>query len=150
MKTVMNMKLALVVMFTLMMGGCESLANLQGNSSAKLAVQYAVLKYTNGEAERAASVKEAVDSAIFLLEDDVSATVAALKAAVVASIDFSSLEAADQFLARGVIDAVALELAERVGDGELSGDKLLQVREVLTWVSDAAFVTASGGRVVHS
>ena len=134
---------SVVLAMALVLGGCKSFGN--GDASTRLVVQYAVYKYTQGEAEKAARVQSAVDNALAVLDGDASATIMALKAAVLAQIDFGKLDPADQFLARAVVDQVGAELAARVGSGELDGDRLLQVRDVLQWVRDAAFTTASGG-----
>ena len=69
-------------------------------------------------------------------------SVPALKAAIIKQVDLTKLDPADQFLALGVIDAVAFELAERVGDGKLNSEKLLRVKQVLEWVLEQAQATA--------
>jgi chorismate mutase len=132
----------LVLLASVIAGGCGSMGSLTGNHGAKLAVQYAVYKYTQGEPERAARVREVVNEASELLERDVSVTVPALKAAIIKQVDLTKLDPADQFLALGVIDAVAFELAERVGDGKLNSEKLLRVKQVLEWVLEQAQATA--------
>ena len=132
-----------ILMCSFALAGCASMGEFAENPLARTTVQYAVYKYTGGDPDRAARVQDAIDEVLLVLDGDQDVTIAILKGVLQPYVDRID-DPADQFLAIGVIDFVALELAERVGDGEIREDQLLSVREVLSWARGAAFSTAVG------
>lgn len=117
--------------------GCKP----QEQLAAKIAVQYAVGKYVehqpqDARAETAARIAKTVELVSGLAENE-QVTVDALRAYVAQRLG-DKLSPSDKLLAGAIIDAAAVELKARVGDGVLKPDQLVKVREVLSWVAEAA------------
>lgn len=121
----------------------SSCATLENNpASAKLVTQYAVLKFAeqssaDKRAERIANVQRvATDVKAIAAGEPVS--IGLLKAAVGAEIAKLNLSPADTMLANALVDMLAIELSERVGEGILDPDQLVQVAKVMDWIIEAA------------
>ncbi len=135
--------IALFFLGVFLLGVCASLAGCNSSEqlASKIAVQYAVGKYVehqpqDARAETAHRISVVVETVSTLSEND-STTVDALRAYVAQRLG-DKLSPADRVLAGAIIDAAAVELKARVGDGVLKADQLVKVREVLSWVSEAA------------
>ena len=130
--------LAFAALFVLgALTGCKP----QEQLAAKISVQYAVGKYIehqpqDARAETAKRISATVEVVSELASNE-STTVDALRAYVAQRLG-DKLSPADKLLAGAIIDAAAVELKARVGDGVLKPDQLVKVREVLTWVAEAA------------
>jgi hypothetical protein len=128
-------------MLALVLGGlslqaCKSSEKL----ATRVAIQYAVGKYIERQTpaarvEKAQRIFAAVATIEELAGSD-STTVDALRAYIAQRLDH--LSPADRLAVGTIIDLASEVLKERVGDGVLDGDKLVKVREVLAWVSEAA------------
>lgn len=119
------------------MAGCKPSEQL----ASKIAVQYAVGKYVERQpqelrAETAARISATADVVGKLVEND-SVTIDSLRAYVAQRLG-DRLSPADKLLAGAIIDAAAVELKARVGDGVIKPEQRIQVREVLSWVTEAA------------
>ena len=142
-------RIFMVVMAMLVLAGCGTMGSIGESPVVRIAVQVAVYKYTGGDPDRAARVLAVANDALQILEGDASTTVMGLKATVVERV-LSDLTADPvmRITALTVIDSIALELANRVGDGELDGEKTIRVRTVLNWIRDYALMTMATGETV--
>lgn len=109
--------------------------------ASKIAVQYAVGKYVerqpqDARAETASRISATANLVAGLVEND-SVTVDSLRAYVAQRLG-DKLSPADKLLAGAIIDAAAVELKSRIGDGVIKPEARVQVREVLGWVTEAA------------
>jgi hypothetical protein len=132
--TVLSLVLAACVAVT----GCASL--VQNVDQAKIVVQLSTMKVVEAGKDRHARAEQiqkiAAEAAVLLDASSVSVDVVADAVRVrVASLH---LEPSDAILANMLIDAVASDLKQKVGDGVIEPDKKVRVNAVLTWVSDAA------------
>jgi len=139
----------MVLVMVVGLAGCGSLGNGGESAVVRLAVQVAVYKYTGGDPDRAARVLAVANDALQILEGDASTTVMGLKSTIVERVlsDRTS-DPVMRMTAIAVIDSIALELAARVGDGVLDGDRTVRVRAVLTWIRDYAVMTMATGETV--
>ena len=129
---------SLIVSFVavLALSGCATLGT--GSAGEKLVIQVATMKVIEADEDRsakAAKIRAAVDQARVWLDMD-GITLADLRSAMLARI--SGLEPSDRLLAAALIDAVAVELETRIGDGILDADKRVRVNAVLSWIAEAA------------
>lgn len=124
--------------------GCGSTKINDGNNDLveKLAVQVAVMKYIEGEADRAGAAERVIsaveDAVIFMDSDGVS--IALLKERAMKRLLERGLSPSDYLIASAIIEAVDIELKDRVGDGILDAEKRVTVNLVLGWVAQAASV----------
>lgn len=129
---------SLIVSFVavLALSGCATLGT--GSAGEKLVIQVATMKIIEADEDRsakAAKIRAAVDQARVWLDMD-GITLADLRSAMLARI--GGLEPSDRLLATALIDAVAVELEARIGDGILDADKRVRVNAVLGWIAEAA------------
>lgn len=129
---------SLIVSFVavLALSGCATLGT--GSAGEKLVIQAATMKVIEADEDRtakAAKIRAAVDQARVWLDMD-GITLADLRSAMLARI--GGLEPSDRLLAAALIDAVAVELEARIGDGILDADKRVRVNAVLSWIAEAA------------
>lgn len=129
---------SLIVSFVavLALSGCATLGT--GSAGEKLVIQVATMKVIEADEDRsakAAKIRAAVDQARVWLDMD-GITLADLRSAMLARI--GGLEPSDRLLAAALIDAVAVELETRIGDGILDADKRVRVNAVLSWIAEAA------------
>lgn len=129
---------SLIVSFVavLALSGCATLGT--GSAGEKLVIQAATMKVIEADEDRtakAAKIRAAVDQARVWLDMD-GITLADLRSAMLARI--GGLEPSDRLLAAALIDAVAVELEARIGDGILDADKRVRVNAVLGWIAEAA------------
>lgn len=107
---------------------------------AQLAVQYAVVKVLDNNPDFAPRV---VEIATFVEENagaSQATTVLVLEQLVRAQINWDRLDAADRILVDALIAAVREELVARLGDGPLTGDNVLVVKQVAGWIKTAALL----------
>lgn len=124
------------VVAVLALSGCATLGT--GSAGEKLIIQAATMKVIEADEDRsakAAKIRAAVDQARVWL-DVGGITLADLRYAMLARI--GGLEPSDRLLATALIDAVAVELEARIGDGILDADKRVRVNAVLSWIAEAA------------
>lgn len=129
---------SLIVSFVavLALSGCATLGT--GSAGEKLVIQVATMKVIEADEDRsakAAKIRAAVDQARVWLDVD-GITLTDLRSAMLARI--GGLEPSDRLLATALIDAVAVELEARIGDGILDADKRVRVNAVLSWIAEAA------------
>ncbi len=116
--------------------GCKSSEKV----ASKIGLQYAVGNYLEHRTpaervEKARAILLAVESLETLAGSD-STTVDALRAYIAQRLDH--LSPADRLALGNLIDLAADILKERVGDGVLKPGDVLLVRDVLSWVAEAA------------
>jgi isopentenyl diphosphate isomerase/L-lactate dehydrogenase-like FMN-dependent dehydrogenase len=89
------------------------------------------------ERARAARAKALIDDLLLVVNGDSAVTLAGLKELAYSKIpaEFSPLDVQD---AHDVIDTIALVIQQRIGEGELRGDAIVFLRDVLSTVSAAA------------
>lgn len=127
----------LAVFFAGALTGCKPESQL----AARVAVQYAVGKFIEKQSplDKVEKVRRIVATAKLVSDmcANESVTIDSLRAYVAQRLA-DRLSPADRLLAGAIIDAAAIELKARVGEGVLKPDQLFRVREVLSWVAEAA------------
>ena len=119
--------------------GCASgTSSAQTQVVAKLAVQYAVIKVADKNPEKARRIVAIAKEVSALAGTENAGTVDLLVALIRSKVNFSKLDAADTLLVNALIDAIAVELKAKVGEGPLLPEKILVVKQVADWVVDAA------------
>lgn len=121
-----------------LVSGCALLR--EEDPAAKTAIQFAVLKYIDEDTARADRVLEVVGEAERYVSSDAVTTLQALRERVVAEIDWTELDAAEQLLVRNLIDAVQAKLEEEIGEDALSAENEVAVKTVLSWIREAAVI----------
>lgn len=127
-----------VLLASLTLPSCSTIS--EHPALAQLAVQYAVVKVLDNNPQHAPRV---VEIATFLEENagaTQATTVLLLEQLVRAQINWDRLDAADKILVDALIVAVRQELVARLGDGPLTGDNVLVVKEVAGWIKNAALL----------
>jgi hypothetical protein len=114
--------------------GCSILDNHQ--ASAKLAIQYATLKYVDGDQAKGDRVLAVVANAREL--SATATTLDALHEAVRQSISWDKLDDADKLLASNLLDMIRDELQARFDSDLLEPEQVVAVHRVLDWVEEAA------------
>ena len=114
--------------------GCSMLDKHQ--ASAKLAIQYATIKYIDGSDDKRERTLKVTANARELAAT--GATLDAIDQAIRDSIDWNKLDDADKLLANALLDIVGEELKARIGEGTLDPDQVLAVEAVLGWIEEAA------------
>lgn len=135
--------LSIAVVLGVMFAGAASVTACKGGETvaARVAVSYATAKLIEksepGEARarKATEILAVVDQVDKLASGDLM-TVDALRAYVATNIH--DLSPADRMLAGVLIDTAAQALKEKIGDGVIDPEKLVKVREVLSWVREGA------------
>lgn len=121
--------------------GCSTTPTATQESVARLATQYAVIKYAEKfapdvRAEKLTAARRIVEEVRNFATGE-AVSIPSLSMRVKLEIAKSTSSPADQFLAGALVDAISTELQARLGKGILSGDQLLRVADVLQWVIDA-------------
>lgn len=139
----------IIVNFVASVLGCVSLAACKSDQTiaAHLAVSYATAKYIEKDGptnyvQRATRVRAVVDLVASAAAGE-SVTVDQLKAYVVSKLP-PDLSPADKLLATQLISIASEELQLRVGAGVIPPDKLVKVKQVLEWVTEATLAYAPG------
>lgn len=121
--------------------GCSTIGSQP--TLTRLAVQYATVKVLENNPGRAQRV---IEIATFIEDNAGSSTatsVAILTTLVREQIDWTKLDAADTILVNALIDMVATELTARLGSGPLSPEQALVVKEVASWIKQAATLAST-------
>lgn len=114
--------------------GCSILD--QHQASAKLAIQYATLKYVDDDQDKRDRVLDVVANARELAAT--ASTLDALHEAIHQSISWDRLDDADKLLASNLLDMIRDELKARFDSDVLNPDQVVAVNTVLDWVEEAA------------
>lgn len=119
--------------------GCGTLERIgEHETAAKLTIQYATLKYIDGDSGKAERVIEVVGQVRQYLDESEQSEISAIHSVVLNQVDFGSLDSADEMLVRGLVDMVRVEIDRRVASQFLTeGDKVF-LGNVLNWIEDAA------------
>lgn len=108
--------------------------------ATKIALQYGVGKYLEKQspASRITKARDILNAVMMVeqLAGSDATTVDALRAYVAQRL--YELPPSDRLALGAVVDLASELLKEKVGDGVLKGDQVVKVREVLSWVSEAA------------
>lgn len=123
---------------------------------ARASVQYAVGKFIvkekTPEAQQARidRLRKITGVAIDLVDSGMATTIPAIEDAVRASIDWTKFDLPDRILIDNLIAVVRLELEARIKPGgdnasALDSTLLLDVREVLGWINQAAALAVPNG-----
>lgn len=132
--------------------GCGTLQELidGGGGAQELAVTYATLKYIeHAGSDDLQIAKAARVKAIALEVQEVAhggdVTIAALEAYVMNQLP-EDMSPADRYLAAQLVNAIVLQLDDRVAEGVLDAEELVAVDRLLGWVVNACdfFAPAPG------
>ncbi len=160
------MRLIAVLSVLLVLAGCATTPGGDGKGAlasapasqmllARAGVQYAVDKYVGREStpeaqeRRRARVEDITAQAIEVVDRGLVATIPALEEVVRSRIDWAALDLSDRRLLDTLIAVVRVELEARMqptGDAPvLDAGLLLDVREVLGWIHQAAATQVPNG-----
>lgn len=134
-------KLAIPLLL-IVLSGCATFEKHE--PTARLVTQYAVLKYAErlpeeSRATRIERIKSIAAEVKALTSGETSLSL--LQLAVSAQLDKAGLSPADRLLADGLVQIIGAELQQRIGDGVLSPEQLVQVSEVMDWIIAATGVS---------
>jgi len=126
---------AVLASFLAILPACKS-----DSATVKVAVTYATMKYIDAEGpaksvNRAARVAAVANQALNAIEGD-GFELASFSAHLVRNLP-ADLAPSDRALAVALIGLIGDELALRIGDGVLTPEKRVKVRQVLGWISEA-------------
>lgn len=129
------MQNAFFLLVIALLSGCALIK--EGNSDARLIVQYSTLKVcdTPARAQRCSEIATEVQR---YANDAEQLTVAALMLAIEEQVDWTALDAADALLVRTLTDRLRSELEERLGADVLPEDLRLAATTVADWVIEAS------------
>lgn len=127
--------LAIVLFFFV---GCASI-NTE-SASARLTVQYAVLKYIKEDTQKAERVVIHVDRAIALVEGNEVISVSDIVTKIRASINWKRLDPADLLLLDALLLQLEDSLKKRIGDGRINPEGRVELITVLGWIKNAALM----------
>lgn len=127
---------ALILAVALALAGCVT-TGTTGHAATKLTVQYATIKVLDKNPAYAARAAEIAGTVRKAASGEAS-TVDTLIALARAEIQWGELDAADSLLLNELLNFIAAELRQRVGDGPIAGDKGLAVAEFASWIEQAA------------
>lgn len=129
--------LLLSLVSVVVLSACGSVP-IERDTSSKIFTQYAVAKFLEKSSdEERAKKAENIRRVVADLESVVSGdevTIPFLKMKAATEIAKLTDSPADRLLATNLIDVVAAELQARIGDGLLSPESIVKVRDVLAWV----------------
>jgi len=126
--------------------GCAAIQ--EGDPAAKTAVQYATLKYIDGDPDRAARVTELASKTQSYVSDDATSGLDEVEKRIRKEIDWNKLESADALVVSNLIDVVRAEIEARIEDKQLDPKDRVAVKNVLSWVEQSAGMAAGGNRDV--
>lgn len=111
--------------------GADPNLTAAGEIVLRAAIRHGVSDYIEAHGAGAAiRAKSLIDDLLLVVNSDASTTLGALKELAYSKIpaEFSPIEQQD---ARDVIDLVALAIQNRIGDGALNGQAIVDLRDVL-------------------
>lgn len=139
--------LCVIVAACVALAGCASLGekDTRANTAAKVFTQYAVAKYLEKKdsdftrAKAADNIRGVSRDVLAVIDAQGSAdiNIPFLKSYALAQINKAGLSPADSLLATSLLDLIVTELSERIGNGTLSPDALVSVKQVLGWIIEA-------------
>jgi hypothetical protein len=132
-----RMKTLTVIILAVLIGGC-SLWQAGETHRQRLAVQYAVLKITEGQEARQQRVREVVDDLREGVEAAQKVTIADLANEVRAQVNWERLDLADQVLLREVLATAQNRLEAEFGTEPIIGQRQLKLMTLFDWIEQAA------------
>lgn len=137
------MKKLLLGFMVVLLGFSACASFNQNQGTMQLTVQYATLKYLEkfdvaelpAHAQRIKDIAAAVKA---VAAGTQAVSVVLLQDAVNVQLEKAGLSPADRLLASGLVQMLVQEIQARVGTGLLKSDEVVQVVQVLDWVSLAA------------
>jgi hypothetical protein len=122
------------------LAACEALQTHE--ATAQIVVQYATAKYVENSslAKRAERKAEVIRIATDLRDaaGGEGVSLVFLRERLAAELQRRGLSGADLVAINGLVNLVSTEIEKRITDGVLDPGEVVQVREVLQWVIDAA------------
>ena len=111
---------------------------------AKTAVQYGVLRFIDGDPDRAEAVNAFLDTSRSFLDSDTVTRVSDLSDSLKERIDWSSLSTANALLLNTLFDTVQRYITLQVEGEDLSPEAVVTIHAVFLWVEDAAALSRLG------
>lgn len=130
-------KLILALVLSTFLVGCTTLQNVSDNSSARLTVQYATLKYVDEDTEKAERITEIVTTVKTNLTESTEYTIKEAVVQIRDRIDFPKLDVADQLLLDALLNELEAELVRRFGTGVVDSEAKESLVTVADWILDA-------------
>lgn len=131
------MKATLIILISIVLAGC-SLWQASETSRQRMAVQYAVLKITDGEEARAERVREVVTDLREGIADAQKVTVSDLMNQVRDVVRWDRLDMADQVLIREILNTAEQRLKDELGTDPILGERRLKLHTLFDWIEQAA------------
>lgn len=127
----MKASISALLLTLLFVSGCATTRG--GVDFAELAIQIATAEYIDGSAEKASRILAVTDQVLRVLDQDAEATVSELRVVALEAIDLQSLSPGAQIAVMRLVDNMAYELDQRIGSGALASDRVVAIRDVLSW-----------------
>lgn len=135
----MKLKLMIILLLGFLLPACALLDFVETNpATAQLTVQYATLKYIDGDQNRADRVLAVTERIRAHVDDDEVVTIAVLDDRLRSYINWGQLDEADTLLLNALLEQVKRELQERMGEGFVSEHDRVRLHRVIDWVETAA------------
>lgn len=133
----------MAVVLIVILSSCSVLKNVENNTGLELALKLAVMELIEKEEVSAVDVIETVESVDKFLDKNSSARVSDLMGHVRSKVSWDKLTISQHILISAIIDGVEERLAAKVSEGLISEDSKATVKEVLSWVNEAASMVAA-------
>lgn len=130
-------KLLIALVLSVFLTGCTTLQSVSENSSARLTVQYATLKYVDEDTEKAERIASVVTTVKENLNETAEYTISEAVVQIRERIDFGRLDAADQLLLDALLNELEAELVKRFGSGVVDKETKESLSTVADWILDA-------------
>jgi hypothetical protein len=127
----------LVVILMLPLVGCATMWTVAQSPVFQRAVEYGVIKYLSSEPDQQPQALEIVQYLQRSVDQSAQVTVSDLENLAMDQIPWQSLDVADQYLLRSMIEDIADHLRDRVGSGVLAEDDRVKLKDFLSWMEQA-------------
>ena len=122
------------------LAGCATLTAFLAATEhpvVKATIQYGVIRYLSNDQEKANEAERIVTEIRSYVDQSAQVTVYELEDLALEKIPWGKLNPADQFILMGMVANIADHLRQEVGDGTISGEQKIRVKDFLTWILQA-------------
>lgn len=131
------MRTLLSIVVLLLLAGCATLQTAGDNVLFQHSVQYAVLKYIDGNPDKQDAAREAIVEVRHYADQETQVTVQDLKQAALDRLPLDRLDLADRFIVLALVADISSHLQDKVGAGVLDEDQMVALDEFLSWIEQA-------------
>lgn len=117
--------------------GCATAWKVAENPAFQTTVQYAMIKWLSDDEDKQSQAQIIVQKLQKYADQSAQVTVDDMEQQVMDQVPWERLDTADQYLLREMIKDIAEYAREQVGEGVLSGDDKVKLKEFLSWIENA-------------